>query len=453
MTVAATVAMGLVFAWSLPVGDVLFVALIFGARLAGRYGPAAAAAGRALLLPLLALFIAPPVPPGRHPGATLGWIVVACLVAGGFTALLPTLLPRPRPSLTAVAKAARAGNRRRLETAGRALHARLPADDEAAHRALYEVQHTGPSALDQLAAALAAPVIVPAAPAASSAGVPGEPPADTPANRPADVAAGSPGDLPSPSVYARYATQSATALALAFLAGQTLFGRHWPWTVLTVLTVSLGARTRGEVILKAVQRLAGAAAATVAATLLVTVVRGHTGVTVGLVLAFLAAGMYLREVSYLWWAAAITGVLTLLYSLLGETDAGPVLGARLLAIALGGLCAVAPAALLAPVRTRDLVAKRTAACLRLAHAGTAAGVWRFERAVAELRDAARPLLLSRRLRPTPEAAWTVALTGLVPRLRAHLVDPGADDVRREVGDIARAVRAARSPAPRPASTT
>src|SRR5204862_3544314 len=122
-----------------------------------------------------------------------------------------------------------------------------------------------------------------------------------------------------------------------------------------------------------------------------------------------------------------------------------------LAIALGGLCAVAPAALLAPIRTRDLVAKRTAACLRLAPAGTAAGVWRFEQAVAELHDAARPLLLSRRLRPTPEAAWTLALTGLVPRLRAQLIEPGADDIRGEVGDIARAVRAARSPARRPVS--
>src|SRR2546430_16010745 len=55
--------------------------------------------------------------------------------------------------------------------------------------------------------------------------------------------------------------------------------------------------------------------------------------------------------------------LALLFALAGQPGGVGLLGVRLLAILAGGACAIAPAALLAPIRTRDLVRRRTAECL------------------------------------------------------------------------------------------
>src|SRR5204862_6558251 len=81
-------------------------------------------------------------------------------------------------------------------------------------------------------------------------------------------------------VAARRANQSALGLALAFAAGQLLFPSHWAWTVVTAFTVSVGARSRGEVLVKSVERFAGALAGTTAATLATGALTGHTGVAV-----------------------------------------------------------------------------------------------------------------------------------------------------------------------------
>src|SRR5439155_19063619 len=102
-----------------------------------------------------------------------------------------------------------------------------------------------------------------------------------------------------------------------------------------------------------------ALAATAVATPLAAAVGDRRGLAVALVLAILAAGMYLREISYVWWPAAMTSVLALLFALTGQPGGVGLLGVRLLAILAGGACAIAPAALLAPIRTRDLVRKRT----------------------------------------------------------------------------------------------
>jgi hypothetical protein len=105
---AGIAVLALVFAGSRVAGDALFVALVFGSRLAGRYGTRAAAVGRAVLLPLTALFVAPPVPLGHDPVQTAGWVVLAGLVAAAWSTAIPALLPRPRPRPAAVARAARA---------------------------------------------------------------------------------------------------------------------------------------------------------------------------------------------------------------------------------------------------------------------------------------------------------------------------------------------------------
>jgi hypothetical protein len=121
------------------------------------------------------------------------------------------------------------------------------------------------------------------------------------------------------SVHVRFAAQSALGLALAFAATQALFPDHWAWAILTAFAVSGGARSRGDVLLRSGERLVGAVAGTVAATLLAGALGGHTVASVVAIFALLAAGALLREVHYAFWAFCVTSVLALLYGVYGES--------------------------------------------------------------------------------------------------------------------------------------
>jgi hypothetical protein len=437
---AAVAALGLVFSASLMLGDAFFVLVVLLAGHARRLGPRAAAVGRAAMLPLIALFIAP-IRLGDRPGATLGWAVLACLVATGWTVGVALVVPAPRLSarevIRPVRRLAMSGRQgvigttsrkmspqrgamtttsgklrrdlRRLHAAALALDAALPADAEPARRALCAVGYRAdrvldgldpPTRLDDAIAALEA--AMPTDRARRRSAEAGQPPADpAEATRLARVAG-------------RRANQSALGLALAFAAGQLLFPAHWSWTVVTAFTVSVGAGSRGEVLVKSVERFAGALAGTTAATLAAGALTGHPGLAVAVILCLLAAGLYLREISYAWWAFCFTGVLAVLYGLVDRSSGPDLLGIRLIESVIGAVCAVVPAAVLRPIRTRDVVRKRIGDCLRLIRAaldadasdvGTARGI---EFAIEEVRRAARPLLVTRRVRyrRSPPGAWT-----------------------------------------------
>jgi uncharacterized membrane protein YccC len=231
-------------------------------------------------------------------------------------------------------------------------------------------------------------------------------------------------------VRTRLALQSTTALALAFLAGQQLFGDHWPWTVITVLTVSLRATSRGEVVVTAAERLVGALAGTVLATLAGMLAPPSPVPGTLVILAVLGVGMVLRQHNYAWWAAAMTAALSLLYGLLGEPAGLDRLGERLLAILVGGACAILPFAVLAPIRTRTAVRRRLGVTLRLLGAAlregpTISNVRAADRSLDELRLRSRPLRLTSRVRPTDEAGWAAALIAGVPDLHAAILEPAA----------------------------
>jgi hypothetical protein len=241
------------------------------------------------------------------------------------------------------------------------------------------------------------------------------------------------------------ALQSTTALALAFLAGQQLFGDHWPWTVITVLTVSLRATSRGEVVVTTAERLIGALAGTVLATLAGMLATPSPVPGTLVILAVLGVGMVLRQHNYAWWAAAMTASLSLLYGLLGEPAGLDRLGERLLAILVGGACAVLPFAVLSPVRTRDAVRRRLGVTLRLLGTALRDGptiqtVRAADHSIEELRLRARPLHLTARLRPTDEASWATTLIAAVPALHAAVLDPAAGARTALAGDV-RAVSA------------
>ncbi|WP_426504103.1 FUSC family protein [Dactylosporangium sp. McL0621] len=332
-------------------GDACFVVTVAAATAARAFGPAAGHLGRALVLPLIGMLIAP-VNPGGHPLRTLAWATLAVFIAEAFVLLA------------------------RLAW-GTAAEAELPSTAAA-------------------------------------------------------------------RVHVWRGVQSALALTLAFTIGQVVFGEHWPWTVISAYTVGAAARSRGDALLKGVHRTLGALGGTLVATVLAFAVGGHKPVAVALLLVVLAAGSYLRQFGYAWWAASVTAALALLYSLVGVagTAALPLLGTRLIAVVAGALCAVLPAALVAPVRTGAVLRKRTAECLRSISEGEYATALRR---LAALRESAAPLLAVRRFHDRRELRWVDALGALEPDLRTLAADedPAAlSRVRKALGPVADDLRAA-----------
>lgn len=337
-------------------GDAFFVLTVAGATAARALGPAAGRLGRALVLPLIGMLIAP-VSPGSHPLRVLGWATLAVFVAEVYV-LLGRLL------------------------AGTAAEPELPS--------------------------------------AASA-----------------------------RIHVWRGVQSALALTVAFVLGQTVFGAHWAWTVVSAYTVGAAARSRGDALLRGAHRTIGALAGTLGATGLVVLAGGHRVLTVVLLMAVLGAGFALRQRGYAWWAGSVTAALALLYSLLGVGVGGalPLLGARLLAVVAGALCAILPATLIAPIRTGAVLRKRTAESLRAVRDALPEGDFAVaERHIAALREAAAPLLAIRRFHRRRELDWVEAMTALLPDLRALSAgghdEAAAGRVRRTLTRVAAGVRAA-----------
>ncbi|GII53499.1 hypothetical protein Pth03_18880 [Planotetraspora thailandica] len=202
------------------------------------------------------------------------------------------------------------------------------------------------------------------------------------------------------SVHTRFAAQSAAALALAFCAGHLLFG-HWAWVVISAFTVSVGARSRGHVVHRSVQRTGGALLGTATATLLSGLIVPHGWPAAVLIFAYLLAGLALRDRNYVYWSFCVTSILAILYGLSGQAGGGEVLAERLAAVVVGCLCGVLPAWLLLPIKTEAVMRKRLATTL----AALGALLEKpdedrrrdFDTSVAGLRVAAEPGLAWRRL--------------------------------------------------------
>jgi hypothetical protein len=227
--------------------------------------------------------------------------------------------------------------------------------------------------------------------------------APAPAPAAASAGAGRSRRLPAST---RMAVQLGAALAVSFLLGRLLWPQHWTWVVISAFVVCSGTRGRGDVLYKGILRAGGAVAGTLAATGLGALFGPRADATVILIFVALAAGSWLRGYSYAYWAAIVTGVISLLYSWFGMAAGGP-LHTRLCGLLLGAALAVACSWLVLPVRTSDLLRRRTAeavAALRAvlsADRSDASGLRRgqetYARSVARLSEIAPPLRAQRRL--------------------------------------------------------
>jgi hypothetical protein len=218
----------------------------------------------------------------------------------------------------------------------------------------------------------------------------------------------------------RMAIQMAVALAAAFVAGRLLFGVHWSWLVMTAFIVCSGNRGRGDVVYKSTLRIAGAATGTIAATLIAG--SFAPGDVASIVVIFIVLGLatWLRFLNYAFWAAGITSVLALLYGYFGETGA-TLLPHRLEGVVIGAAIGIAASWLILPVRTTDVLRRRTADALAAlsdvlkaittAPADLEARAHRFDHTVTQLDQIAKPVeahrFLSRVRGPGPHVADTI----------------------------------------------
>jgi hypothetical protein len=215
------------------------------------------------------------------------------------------------------------------------------------------------------------------------------------------AAAGSARRLPAST---RMAMQMGLSLASAFACGHQFFPHHWTWPVVTAYVVAAGNRGRGDVVHKSGLRLVGALSGTVLAAVTAGLFATGDRWAVVAILGVLAVGSYLRTISYAFWAGCVTASLSLLYGYFGER-AGDVLDQRVAGIACGAIIAVLVAWFVFPVRTADVLRRRTANTLA---------------ALTDYLSAARRLDLADL--QTQYRRFTVSLEQLeqlAPALRAH----------------------------------
>jgi hypothetical protein len=160
----------------------------------------------------------------------------------------------------------------------------------------------------------------------------------------------------------RMAVQMGIALGAAFICGRAAFGLHWTWVVLSAYIVGSGNRGRADVAQKAVLRIAGAAVGTLLATALATSFAAGNDWSIVALFAVLGVALWLRPVSYAFWAAGMTSALALLYDYYGEVG-DHLLTTRLEGILLGAALAVVAAWVVFPVRNVDAVRRQLAIAL------------------------------------------------------------------------------------------
>jgi hypothetical protein len=219
-----------------------------------------------------------------------------------------------------------------------------------------------------------------------------------------------------PRASTRMALQMGVAVGAAFVVGRTFYPDHWTWLVLTAFIVCSGNRGRADVIYKGILRLVGAAAATAAATALTTSFGAGDKTAVAVILAILSVAIWLRTLSYAYWAAGVTAALALLHGYFGQTGTD-LIRDRLAGIVVGAAIAIAASWLILPVDSTQVLRRRAADVLPVLRDLLAAQPRdiaplqvRFHHALARVDQVARPLELHRVLsRRSPHPADTVTI--------------------------------------------
>lgn len=160
------------------------------------------------------------------------------------------------------------------------------------------------------------------------------------------------------SLPTRQAVQATVAMAVAAPLSYLVSPDRYTWALIAVFIVYLGPTTRGELTVKAAHRVLGTIAGLIAAVplSLFTADQPLRVVLVALIACFI--GHYLASVSYFYLMFCITSVIMQLYNVMGEFTF-QLLGQRIAETLLGAGIAIAVAAAVMPIRTRDTAAYLT----------------------------------------------------------------------------------------------
>lgn len=157
----------------------------------------------------------------------------------------------------------------------------------------------------------------------------------------------------------RQAIQAAVAGALAIAAGELISPQRWYWAAITAFVVFTGTNSRGEMLLKSWQRVAGTLVGVAAGVLIGTAVHGEHRVELGLMFACIFLAFYLVRVSYGLMIFWMTILVALLYGLFGFFSPH-LLVLRLEETVVGAAAGILVSVLLLPTSTR-LRTRETAA--------------------------------------------------------------------------------------------
>ena len=455
-------------------GDVLVVVALAGS-FGTRSAPSAIARfGGLLSLPVVMLFVTP-VPDGGH-GRDLGWYLLVSVLAGLSALCSDRLLgrfaagPALRAALADFPRLARSG-RDSLRRAATDLDTRIAAQTRVAatplRRVLLEAQLAAVTAPTQLETTLQQLAQTTATTRLDdSRSVTGE---EIPA-RPSRL---------RPSATTRIAIHAAVALALALAIAQHLYPDRWTWAAVSVLAISGGLRSRGDVLVRGGERLLGALGGTAAGTLLATTASTNHTLAVALILTLIVVGSLLRQATYASYAFCVTSALALLYGIYGQQGTH-LLTERLAENGIGAACVILPSYFLLPITTEAVIRRRSADMLAaltdllatLADTSSAGDrimeqTRTVDRRRNTLEDALRPLIIHghalRLLGREPQRAAQLAQQAAAiadaahPLIHTALSETAAgqqparalDALRKQVGSLRRDIaRSQASPPPR-----
>lgn len=167
-----------------------------------------------------------------------------------------------------------------------------------------------------------------------------------------------------PNPTTRLALQMAVAIAAAFVVCFMFFPQRWAWIVLTTFIVTTGNCGRLDVAYKSALRVIGAGAGTLLALPLSLHAGHHDASTVAMILGAVFLGLWLRPVSYAWWALFVTMALALLQGFEGSSTQA-MLALRLEEIAIGAAIGIISAWFVYPLRSTAVLRRRIADVLVL----------------------------------------------------------------------------------------
>lgn len=118
--------------------------------------------------------------------------------------------------------------------------------------------------------------------------------------------------------FVRTAFQVTLACAIAMAGGYLLSEQRWFWAVLTAFLVFVNTQSRGDALLRGLDRSVGTAAGVVLGILLATLLHGAFALSLALIAVSVFLGFYFLQASYGALTFFVTIALSLIYGLLGN---------------------------------------------------------------------------------------------------------------------------------------